>query len=160
MTVTWNGASVLAKVRAATLTGIVRGTESIREEATDLILKSAKSGEVYTWVGTTKDDPRRDFLVRAPQGHKFWARLRSTPHQASAPGEPPASDTGHLLMSIDTSVDPQKLTGNVNFGSKYANWLEYGTRYMEPRPFARPAAQNKKEAIRADIAEEISGALK
>ena len=130
MTVKWNGASVLAKVRAATLTRVVRGTEAIREEATSLMLNSPRSGRVY--------------------GR----------HKASGPGEPPAPDTGNLIRNIQTSVDAQKLMGNVNFGTGYSQALEYGTFKMAPRPFARPAVENKKQAITADITEEIAGALK
>jgi HK97 gp10 family phage protein len=129
-TVKWNGVAVLAKVRAATLTGVVRGTETIREEATKLMLDSPRSGRVY--------------------GR----------HKASGPGEPPAPDTGNLIRNIQTSVDAQKLTGNVNFGTGYSRALEYGTFKMAPRPFARPAVENKKQSIAADVAEEISGALK
>lgn len=130
MVVTWNGAAVLAKVRAATLTGVVRGVETIREEATQLMQNSPRSGRVY--------------------GR----------HKASGPGEPPAPDTGNLIRNVQTSVDAQKLTGNVNFGAKYSRALEYGTFKMAPRPFARPAVENKKAAITDDIADEISGALK
>lgn len=134
MTVKWNGEAVLASVRAATLTGIVRGTETIREEATSLMQNSPRSGRVYKRRGVT--------------------------HKASGPGEPPAPDTGNLIRNIETSVDAQKLTGNVNFGTKYSRALEFGTFKMAPRPFARPAVENKKETIRTDIAGEISDALK
>lgn len=130
MSVKWNAAAVLAQVRAATLTGIVRGVQTIREEATSLMQDSPRSGRVYSR------------------------------HKASGPGEPPAPDTGNLIRNIQTSVDAQKLTGNVNFGTKYARPLEYGTYKMAPRPFARPAVENKKNVIRDDIADEISGALK
>lgn len=134
MTVKWNGAAVLAKVRAATLTGVVRGVETIREEATSLMQNSPRSGRIY--------------------------RRRGVTHKASGPGEPPAPDTGNLIRNIETSVDAQKLTGNVNFGTNYSRHLEYGTVNMAPRPFARPAVEHKKAAIQADIAEEIAGALK
>lgn len=134
MTVKWNGEAVLAKIKAATLVSITRGTESVREEATSLILNTPKTGRIY--------------------------RRRGVAHQASAPGESPASDTGNLLRSINTSVSPAALTGNVNFGTIYSRYLEYGTAKMAPRPFARPALANKQEAIRDDIASEISVALK
>lgn len=64
----------------------------------------------------------------------------SAPHRASAPGEPPSSDTGALLNSISHKVDVEQ-TVFVRIGSdkKYAIWLELGTRYMAPRPFLRPA---------------------
>lgn len=134
MTVKWNGEAILAKVKGATLTGIVRGVETVRDEATSLMQNSPRSGRIY--------------------------RRRGVTHKASGPGEPPAPDTGNLMRNIDTSVDAQKLTGNVNFGTKYSRHLEYGTVNMAPRPFARPAVENKKATIQADIASEISDALK
>jgi HK97 gp10 family phage protein len=134
MTVKWNGAAIVASVRAATLTGIVRGTEAVREEATSLMLNSPRSGRIY--------------------------QRRGVVHKSSGPGEPPAPDTGNLIRNIQTSVDPQTLSGNVNFGTQYSRHLEYGTIKMAPRPFARPAAEHKRAEIQADIAQEIAGALK
>lgn len=143
MTVQWNGDAILAKIKAATLVSITRGTESVREEATSLILNGEKTGRIY--------------------------RRRGVAHQASAPGEAPASDLGTLLRSITTSVSAEALTGNINFRTEYARRLEYGfvgldslgrTYDQAPRPFARPALSNKQEAIRDDVASEISDALK
>lgn len=134
MTVKWNGSAIVAAVRAATLTGIVRGTEAVREEATSLMQNSPRSGRVY--------------------------KRRGVVHKSSGPGEPAAPDTGNLIRNIQTSVDPQKLTGNVNFGAEYAPYLEYGTVNMAPRPFARPAAEHKRAEIQSDIATSIAEALK
>ena len=80
---------------------------------------------------------------------RFWrdkdGRLRRggrrVPHQASAPGMPPASDTGRLLTSIHHSVTGvlDTLEARVGTDVNYALYLELGTRYMAPRPFLRPA---------------------
>lgn len=134
MTVKWNGDAILVKIKTATVVSITRGVESVREEATSLILNGPKTGRIY--------------------------RRRGVAHQASAPGESPASDTGNLLRNIQTSVDPAALKGNVNFGTTYSRYLEYGTAKMAPRPYARPALANKQDDIRDDIASEISDALK
>jgi HK97 gp10 family phage protein len=65
-------------------------------------------------------------------------------HRASAPGEPPASDTGALLASIRVEqTGPLEATAMV--GTPYAAYLEYGTVKMAPRPYATPAI----ESIRA-----------
>jgi hypothetical protein len=63
------------------------------------------------------------------------------PHTASAPGEPPASDTGRLLTSIhhEMSDGPEGIEGRVGSDVEYAVYLELGTRDMLPRPFLRPA---------------------
>lgn len=134
MTVKWDGNRILAKVKAATATSLVRATEMLREEATSLMQNSPRSGRTY--------------------------RRRGVVHKASGPGEAPAPDTGNLMANIQTSVDAANLTGTVNFGTEYAPYLEYGTMKMAPRPFARPAVQNKTGAIRADVASEIADALK
>lgn len=66
---------------------------------------------------------------------------RAAAHQASAPGQPPSSDTGHLLNSVGhTMVDTDTGIGaDIGSDLDYANWLEFGTRYMAPRPWLRPA---------------------
>jgi HK97 gp10 family phage protein len=71
-------------------------------------------------------------------------KLPRPPHQASAPGEFPAWDTGNLGNSIQTAVtrDSKRITKvgvGVLKGAKYWKWLEKGTRFMEPRPFVRRA---------------------
>ena len=73
-------------------------------------------------------------------------------HQASAPYDPPASDTGGLRRSIKVyfSGSGTGMVGGVqiennkakNSNATYiqiASWLEFGTRKTAPRPFIRPA---------------------
>lgn len=67
-------------------------------------------------------------------------------HQASAPGEAPAVDTGNLKGSIDTEMT-SKTTAVVAVGAEYGAHLEYGTRKMTMRPYMRPAAERKARAF-------------
>lgn len=62
-------------------------------------------------------------------------------HRASAPGEPPAIDTGHLVNSIHCEqLGPMRWT--VTTGDcEYAKALEYGTVNMAARPYMRPALE-------------------
>jgi hypothetical protein len=76
-------------------------------------------------------------------------------HQASAPGEPPAPDTGLLRASLGHEVgqDADGLYADIGYGvnveagvdegdtsiADIAEYLEVGTRHMEARPFLRPA---------------------
>lgn len=60
-------------------------------------------------------------------------------HVASAPGQPPAVDTGRLRASIDSvrpSGEPRVLIGTP---FDYAAYMEFGTKRIKPRPFFRPA---------------------
>jgi len=129
MAVKWNNAAVMAQVRTATMRGIVRATEEIRNEAISLVLNTRKSGRIY--------------------------RRRGTEHRASAPGEPFASDTGKTVGSIRTVYDPANLRGTITADENGLR-LEVGTRNMEPRPWLRPAIVNKKGVAAKYISEEIS----
>lgn len=126
MTVTFDPQSLSDRVRKAVMQEVIRGTEDIRNEAISLILHTEKTGRVY--------------------------RRHSVEHQASAPGEAPASDTGRLINSITTEYDFQNMTGTINVGVAYGLFLEYGTKNIDPRPFLRPALANKGPAMEAAIA--------
>lgn len=125
--------ALLEGARTAAMRALIRGTESVRNEALTLILKTAKTGRIY--------------------------RRGRRQHQASAPGEAPASDTGTLVNRIRTSYDPDNLVGTITASTAYAAPLEYGTSRMAARPYLRPALANRLDAITADIQREVSAAV-
>jgi len=58
------------------------------------------------------------------------------------------------------TYDYPNLTGFVNAGTKYARFLEYGTRKMAPRPFMRPAMANKRKQVIEAIAKEVDRVIR
>jgi hypothetical protein len=70
-------------------------------------------------------------------------------HVASAPGEPPAVDTGALRNSIDMETVGGVL--RVGSGLEKAPGLEFGTiedgGHIAPRPFMRPALAKAKDKM-------------
>jgi len=67
-------------------------------------------------------------------------------HQASAPGEAPASDTGALASN--SKAERESLAHwLVIFFQKYAPDLEFGTPNILPRFFLRPAVAAEKQAF-------------
>ncbi len=67
-------------------------------------------------------------------------KRRGGVHQASAPGEPPAPDTGNLRNAIGFQIiAPGRVGIGVEAGASYWRFLEFGTRFIDPRPFLRPA---------------------
>lgn len=134
MSLEWFGPEVLASVQKAAFRGVVRGTESVKTRMVERIMQPPKSGRIY--------------------------KRNTVTHQASAPGESPATDTGRLAGSITTHYDVAKLTGYVNVATGYAQALEFGTPRVAPRPYARVSLAEKAEEIRADIMAEIAGALR
>jgi hypothetical protein len=116
---------IMAAVKREVAKQIIKETYGVDAEAKRLILETPKTGRLY------------------PRGDRV--------HQASAPGEPFASDTGNAINQIQVSFKDENLTGIVRFGAEYALALEFGTVKMAPRPVARPALANKKEAIEQGI---------
>jgi len=134
MPVKWWGDSVYRRVRLAAMQGVVRGTESVRNEALRLVLDTTKTGREYQRRGVT--------------------------HTASAPGEPPASDTGTLVRNIRTDFSRiDQLVGVVRSSAAHAEHLEYGTENMEPRPSMRPALTNKRAEIERDVRASVRAVL-
>lgn len=78
-------------------------------------------------------------------------------HQASAPGEPPATDTGNLVNSINSEKVRQMLH-RVNVHAEYGPYLEYGTSRMSPRPFLNPAFEDEREAFKRRVDKLIAAA--
>jgi len=82
-------------------------------------------------------------------------RRGSKIHRASAPGEPPAVDTGRLRSSITHQVkaEGKKVIGRIGTNVEYARSLEFGTNKMAARPFLRPIViNNRREIIRQLVA--------
>ena len=104
---------------------IVRETYDVDAEAKRLILETEKTGRMYG------------------------------DHQASAPGEPFASDTGNAINQITIRFEDNGLTGIIRAGAEYASYLEFGTENMAARPVFRPALANREPNIRQNIAEAV-----
>jgi len=88
-------------------------------------------------------------IMNPPKSGRIYRR-GNVAHQASAPGEAPATDTGALVNSAYTKklADADYETG---FTVEYAAALEFGTPKIEPRPYLRPAVEAVRKAFIAAI---------
>lgn len=130
----WHGPEVLAIVSKAAFRAVVRGAESVKDRMVERVMEPPKSGKIYT--------------------------RRSIKHQASAPGESPASDTGRLVQSMTVIYDAPKVMATINVATDYAASLEFGTMHMAARPYGRVSLIEKQEEIQADVIREIGAVLK
>lgn len=133
MTVKWNGEQIIARIRTGAMQGVVEGIGIVEKRAIDLILTTHKSGRIY--------------------------RRRGVLHQASAPGEPPASDTGHLVNDRRIDLIPERVAARLTFSALYAIFLERGTSKMEPRPWANRALEETRSEVRWAVGSNILKAL-
>lgn len=124
---------VADQVRAGAKVGVLAATEEVRNEVLRLILNTPKTGRI--------------------------SKRRGVTHQASAPGEPPASDTGRLVGSIRTEYDAEGLQGTVVASTNYAFKLEFGTPRIAARPFMRPALANTRGAVNDLIERAVRAAI-
>jgi HK97 gp10 family phage protein len=91
-----------------------------------------------------------------PGTGRLYERGRTT-HQASAPNEPPAPDTGALRSSVGSEVVGGVL--RVGVGMPYAPYLEFGTLdaggAIAPRPFMRPAYESVKDRMTGVVVKDL-----
>lgn len=59
--------------------------------------------------------------------------------------------TGTTKRSIGLEVKDSGLTAEIGPETEYAPYLEYGTRFMEPQPFVRPAFNEQKQKFQSDM---------
>ena len=78
---------------------------------------------------------------------------RAVLHRASAPGDPPAPDTGlyRASWSWRTGEDNRGPYVEIGTNQKRGPWFEFGTRRMAPRPHLRPVINELRAEITALI---------
>ena len=87
--------------------------------------------------------------INNPGKGRVYPRKSGPPHKASAPGDPPATDTGELKRNIAMDVETRgkQLVGKIFSGMEYSVHLEFGTTKMEKRPFMGPALKRNQGRI-------------
>ena len=89
-----------------------------------------------------------DGIQGGPKTGRIYKR-RSTSHQASSPGQYPASDTGNLASNISIKVKRRgnEYIGRVTSSADYSKHLEYGTMNIFARPFMQPSLEKNRRKI-------------
>lgn len=120
---------------------------TVRDRAVDS-MKEAKTGNVYTTYFFTMN------------GRIIPIGKRWKPHQASAPGEPPAIDTGELAQHIIIEVSESGYEGSVGVAAgetsknakatigEIGKWLEMGSSKVAARPWLKPAFESSLDKIK------------
>lgn len=114
---------------------IIKGATQIQGAAVESIQRGAKTGTVYE-------------------------KGKGISHQASAPGEAPASDTGNLARRIEIKLSRDKLRAEIGVHNllftPYARALELGSKFIKKRPYMAPAYNKFIAAIRKGIRGAVS----
>ena len=120
----------------------------LRGDIIKRIERGPKSGRVYT----------HHFFTDGA-GNLRRGRKRNKPHQASAPGEAPASDGGRLASGVDFKREG-RMSATVGSEVVYAAMLEFGTRKIDPRPAWVPATEAMRPKFRQRLEDALARAAK
>ena len=139
----------------------IAGMEELRRafsnlyEVFDAAVADAVEDTVYEIDGEVK---RR--IARGPATGRVYEKYnpRRT-HTASAPGQPPMTDTGRLVNSIEFDKIGD-LTATVGSKLAYAAYLEYGTSRIAARPFFRPAIEEIRPKYMARLEKALGDELR
>lgn len=124
------------------------------------LLKKEVEIALYASAKQVEKEAKQSILNGKKTGRIY--KRRTVTHQASAPGEAPASDTGRLVNSINSYLVRAAMEAIVVAGRgvvKYATMLEFGTRKMAARPFMHPALEKSRAWIQARIADATNRAI-
>ena len=83
---------------------------------------------IRQYLKTVKDKSQEIFTkgMKGPHSGRIYRRKGGRTHQASAPGEYPANDSGKLLASMKGRVTSTETT--IGTDEYYAKWLRTGTK--------------------------------
>ncbi len=153
----------MARAVRPQLTRIMKqGGLIIKNEAAQSIIDPPKTGRIYA---TNKNAGKRTKTGKRRKPKYIY-------HQASAPGEAPAADTGRLNQSITAVVvqdDDNAIVVQTAANAPYATRLEYGGAHeapngnkvhIEPRPYMRPAFANNVERVKDMITLAVAQAIR
>ena len=141
-----------ADIMSANIEGIERGLKIVMVELQiELREKLSQVGSGAGYFGGSKG--------------KGYFRTRS------APGEPPAVDTGTLRNSVQskpqyvagtgmTSIVLAGLVAGVNKDARIPRWLEYGTSRMKARPFIAPSLEVIRPSVAGTISDQMQRSIK
>ncbi len=116
------------------------------QDALDLVLKE----------GLLKIHSTAVKSIQASQSKGRTYKRGNVTHTASAPGNPPNTDTGRLVKSIAWEYDRSSLTGAVGTNLTYGAFLEL----VMDRPWLKPAYDEHIGAIVKDFEKEVLKGLR
>jgi hypothetical protein len=138
----------------------VQGIDNIRRELKkrgDSAERSVKAA-VLGGALMVQAESRRS-IQRGPKTGRRYKKSKNVTHIASAPGQPPATDTGRLVSGVLISAEQGGYAVRVGTNIKYGKDLEYGTRKMAARPWLFPALKNNGDKLLRSIRLAVKRAL-
>ena len=128
------------------ISGFLKDLEKVQANVPDRLGKAVMAGvyEAESWIKVDMGQQKSGKIYLVNDGKQK--------HQASAPGESPAPETGTLVNSLNTDLiekSNDSATAALNVGAEHGIHMEFGTKYIAPRPFLRRAFIENRDRIKA-----------
>jgi hypothetical protein len=133
----------------------IAALQRLNGDASEGLKRAALAGGMVIQAGMKRR------ITQGGKSGRLYQRGRKQ-HQASAPGEPPASDTGALANSIVARIsksDADYAESETGPTMAYDEALEFGASRMAARPYARPTLDEDADQIQAAIEAALQRAL-
>lgn len=128
----------------------IKGVSKLARQLTDLHddADAVIVDVISTLVTETKAEAVRGIQGGPASGRVYEKYSPRRTHQASAPGQYPATDTGRLASSIEVNMPTRaRLMGEVGTAVMYGRHLEFGTSRMAARPWLMPSFEKAKIGV-------------
>ena len=109
--------------------------------------------------------PKKNRVTGSQSGNYNWMSGGKL-HIPSSPGYAPAVDTANLIRSIimDARLNEVEvgsaMKGRTSKDAKYPVFLEYGTKFMDARPWLEPAYMDGKRDFYSHIKQNVLNAIR
>ncbi len=137
---------------------VIRLADTKFEKEMKAFPQTFRKGAMKGWkkAGRHVRDRARSLIKTGPKTGRKYPTL---PNRSSAAGEAPAYQSGNLHRETSYSVRRWNL---MIFGGKarYAGYLEYGTKYMRPRPHILTAAMETNRTVKIMLSTYINKELR
>jgi len=141
------------KVELQGLQQLIAKMEALGDDANMVILKT------ITDLTVTTQSLAKKGIQRGPKSGKTYRR-GNVVHQASAPGQYPATDTGRLASSVMVNLPtPASMIGEVGTNVIYGPMLEFGTSRMAARPWLLPSFTQAKIGIEKKLRDNLEARI-
>ncbi|MDX2334609.1 hypothetical protein [Brevundimonas vesicularis] len=123
--------------------------------ALDKMTDRAAENGLRSALGEGETILKRNILAQEGTGRIYTRGGRK--HQASAPGQSPALDTGNLRANTNADLDLREegtdLVGEIVSNTEYSEALERGTERMAARPFLGPLGTDHRTELQRAFVE-------
>lgn len=137
---------------------------AVREQLRARAIATSGQRDRYRFI--TRTQAAAVLKARRAKGLKNRSLRKLGFHKASAPGQPPAVDTGNLRRSWQVGFsNPREEKGEkryllrVGSNAKYARRMEFGGGSIAARPYVRPAIEMVRPKARGIIVDAIRAEL-